>query len=365
MKFVISKEELNGLIGHIQNVVTQKATIPILSNILIEASGSELVITATDLTVGVRCRTEAKVFEEGATTLPAKKFAQLIREITAPHIEFSSTSDDVSKITAGSSHFNLHGINKGEFPVLPDMSGAAQFKIKGEKLQDALFRTAFAVSREDHRPILTGVLMSIDNGTVAFIGTDGKRLAKIEQNIDIDESVSGQYVIPLKAVEEILKISGDDDAIVYVMEDKIAIDTNKSTIITKLLSGSYPDVSRVIPEESDISVTLHREELTSLLRQISLFTPDNNHSVRFVFSDGNLQLAINNAEIGTAKVNMPVNYDGEALQIAFNPAFFLDILRHSKDETVNIGLTDAFNPGVITDTSSALCVIMPMRLHEE
>ena len=149
------------------------------------------------------------------------------------------------------------------------------------------------------------------------------------------------------------------------MDDKIAVDATKNTIITKLLSGSYPDVSRVIPEESDVTVALHREELMSLLRQISLFTPDSNHSVRFIFSDGNLQLAANNAEVGTAKVNMPVNYNGEALQIAFNPGFFLDILRHSKDETVNIGLTDAFNPGVITDTSSALCVLMPMRLHEE
>ncbi|MGM0439676.1 MAG: DNA polymerase III subunit beta [Chlamydiota bacterium] len=365
MKFIISKNELSELIGHIQNVVAQKGSIPILSNFLIEAVGNEIVMTATDLTVGVRCRTEAKVIEEGATTLPAKRFFQLIRELTAPHIEFSCNANDVTQIIAGDSRFHINGMNKSEFPSLPNLSGATQFNIQGEQLKEALFRTAFAVSKEEHRHILTGVLMGIENGNISFVGTDGKRLAKMEQTVTIDPAFSGKFVLPIKAVDEMLKIPSSNNVTIYLMEDRIAIEADKITIITKLLSGEYPDVTRVIPQTAETTITLHREELMSLLRQISLFTPNNDHPVRFIFSDGNLKLSANDAEVGDAKVNMPVNYSGEPLQIAFNPGYFLDILRHSKDETVNIDLIDCYNPGIITDSSTALCVLMPMRLNEE
>ena len=365
MKFIISKKEFCDLIGNIQNVVSQKATIPILSNFLIEAIGSELVLTATDLTVGVRCRTKAKVIEEGATTLPARRFFHLIRELTAPHIEFSSNASEVAEVVAGGSKFHINGMSKSEFPALPDMKEARQLRVSTELLKEALNRTAFSVSREDHRYILTGVLMQIGGGMLTVVGTDGKRLAKLEHSVSIDKDFNGQYVLPLKAVEEIAKIADDEDVSIYLMKDKIAVDASNITIITKLLSGEYPDVNRVIPQNSDIKVSLHREEMTSLLRQISLFTPDVNHSVKFNFESGNLNLTANYTEIGNAKVNMPVNYNGEPLHIAFNPGFFLDILRHSKDETVTLELTDAYNPGIITDSSSALCVLMPMRLHED
>ncbi len=365
MKFVLSRDELSNLIGHIQNVIPPKASVPILSNFLIEAYGNELTLTATDLTVGVRCRTEAKIIENGATTLPAKRFFQLIHELTAPHIEFSCNENEISEIVAGSSHFNLKGMDKSKFPTLPDFTGAAHLSIKGEDLREAMFRTAFAVSRDDHRYILTGVLMHIEKDSITFIGTDGKRLAKIVLAIESDESLNGRYVLPIKAVDEMLKISSSENVTIYFEDNKIAIKTNKIIIVSKLLSGEYPDVNRVIPQNNDISVTLHREELISLLKQILLFTPDADHSVRFTLSNGDLKITANNATVGDAKVNMPVNYTGNLLQIAFNPGFFLDILRHSKDETVDITLTDSYNPGIISDTSDAICVIMPMRLNEE
>lgn len=366
MKFIISKKELGNLIGQIQNVVAQKPTIPILSNLLVEAGNDELVFTATDLTVGMRCFTPAKIVEEGATTIPAKRFFQLIRELTASNVEVHSNGQDVTQVLAGTSHFKLNGKNKTEFPTLPDLTGATQFKIRHEALQEMFFRTSFAVSRDDSRYVLTGVYMQIAEGKATFVGTDGKRLAKAYTTVDIDPSFTGQYILPLKAVEEIIKILGDEgEATVYLMNDKIAVESESSIVITKLLSGDYPNVNRVIPESSDINVTLHREELISLLRQVSLFTTDASCSVRFSFSTGELRLMANNSEIGEGKVSMPVNYEGDNLDIAFNPTFFLDILRHNRDETVSLGITDSYNPGVITDSSTALFVIMPMRLNEE
>ena len=156
MKFVISTQELNYLISKCLNVVSAKMTIPILSNILIEAINDELILTATDLTVGIRCFTDAKILEEGATTLPAKKLAQLVRELTSVNLEITSNANEVTEIVADSSRFKLNGMNKSEFPSLPVVSDATHFKLNQVDLKDMLFRTAFAVSREDNRYVLTG-----------------------------------------------------------------------------------------------------------------------------------------------------------------------------------------------------------------
>jgi DNA polymerase III subunit beta len=376
MKFVISTQELNYLINKCQNVVSQKIAIPILSNFLIEAVNGELIITATDLTVGVRCFTEAKILQEGATTLPAKRFAQLIRELTAVNVEISSDANEITEVVADSSRFKLHGMNKSEFPSLPDVAGAVQFKMKQNELKDLLYRTAFAVSREDNRYVLTGIYMHIANKQATFVGTDGKRLSRAHHPVDVDPSFNGGYIIPIKAVEEVMKnLMDDGDATIYLMQDKIAVSTEDTMIITKLLAGEYPDVNRVIPQSFESIVSLHREELMTLLRQVSLFTADTSHSVRFTFLDGELKLTANTMEVGEGRVSMPVDYKGAKLEIAFNPTFFLDILRHTKGEVVSLAVSDSYNPGLITEkeatagatplTANSLFVLMPMRLNEE
>jgi len=372
MKFVISTQDLNNLVAKCQNVAAQNSTIPILSNLLIEATEGEVILTATDLTVGVRCYKEAKILEEGATTVPAKTFASLTRELTAVNLEVTTNDNDITEIVADSSRFKIHGMNRAEFPSLPELKGATQFTIKQKDLRSMLFRTAFAVSREDNRYTLTGVSLNIDNGKATFVGTDGKRLARTQLDIVLDSSISGRYIIPIKAVEEILKnLTGNDEANVALMPDKIAVEANNTILITKLLSGDYPDIESVIPEKAEVVVTLHREELMTLLRQVSLFTGESMHSVRFSFTDGELKLSVNTTEVGEGKVSMPIDYQGQKIDIAFNPNYFLDILRHSEGETLRIGVTDAFNPGLITyqdkitipsTDTSPLFVLMPMRL---
>lgn len=378
MKFIISTQELNLLLAKVQNIVPAKATIPILGNVLLEAKGGVITLTATDLMVGIRCTTEAKIIEEGATTLPAKKLSQLTKELTSVNLEISTNDHDITEIVAGTSRFLLNGMSKKEFPPLPDLSETERFKIKQSELKDMFFRTAFAVSKEDTRYVLTGVGLRIQGKVATFTGTDGKRLARAHIGVEIDPEFSQNYIVPLKAVDEFTKSLNDEssDATVLLASDKIAIDTGSTLIITKLLQGDYPDVSRVIPEKSEVVLSLHRDELITLLRQVSLFTADSSHSVRFSFLKGELKLSANTSDIGEGKVSMPVNYHGAPLDIAFNPGFFLDILRHSKEETITMGITDPYNPGVIVDrplkedkdsnhASSPLFVIMPMRLNEE
>lgn len=365
MRFVVSKQELVELIRKIQNIVPQNATIPILSHFLIEAETDELVLTATDLTVGTRVYIPAKVKEKGAVSLPSRRFFQLLKELTDANLELSATPGEMASIQAGSSSFRMHSMDKSEYPALPDLKEATQFKISGEILKEMFFRTSFAVSKEDSRYVLTGVLVRIQDGKAIFVGTDGKRLAKTETEVPLPYDFSGEYILPLKAVDEIMKgINDQEEATVYLTEDKVAAESGNGIIITKLLSGDYPDFEQVIATETEIPVILHREELITILRQISLFTSDSSHSVRFTFIPGELILTANSAEIGDAKVSMPVNYHHEKLEIAFNPHFFLDILRHSKDETVSLGISDSYNPGVITDSTQSLFILMPMRLSD-
>ncbi len=365
MKVVISKNALTHLIGKIQNIITSKPAIPILSNVLVEAKDNQLYLKVTDLTTSMLGFSEAKVIEEGAIALPARRFFNLVRELTSPQIKISCLSIDVAEITSISSHFKINGVEKSEFPSLPDITQAIQIPISSTTLKEMLYKTYFSAAKEDSRFVLNGIYMKVNKKIASFISTDGKRISKIYTNIDVDPTFQGSYLLPLKAVEEMIKLLSDEEQMVNLSltQDKIFLETSNLILITKLLAGPYPNVEKAIPLNNSISMILHREELITLLRQISLFVPDPSDSIRFIFDQGQLQLTTTNAEIGEATVSMPVDYSKEKLEVAFNPFYFIDILRHSKDETITFSIQDAYNPGVITDSTTATFVIMPMRLN--
>lgn len=363
MKVQMHRADFVRLIGKIQSIVPVKPSIPILANVLIEAENDQLIISATDLTVSMRVFGAARVDEAGGITLPAKRLFQLVRELTTPEIVIETSSPEVAVIHAGSSNFRIQGMHQSEYPELPDLSEGYQLHFKSESLKEMLLRTAFAAARDDSRQVLNGVLLQKANSLATFIGTDGKRLARNKVEIETDSTESGSYILPIKAVEEIVKITDGESVKLILMPEKLAIETDSVTLITKLIAGQYPDVTRVIPQKSENTITLHRDELIALLRQVSLFTSDESNSVRFSFAEGALHLTATNGSVGEGKVSMPVNYSGPKLEIAFNPHYFLDILRHVKDETVNFEVSDSYNPGLVTDSSKAEFVIMPMRLE--
>ena len=375
MKFLMSRSELCTLVNSVQNIVALRPPMPILNNILVDASDSKVTLTATDLTVGIRCSATAKVLEPGSTTLPARRFASLLKELNVSYVEVSSNEKEVSQVVADFATFRLPGMPKGDFPALPDLSGAQRVIVKQKDLKDGLFRTAFAVSLEEDRYILTGVSLNITEDAALFVGTDGKRLARATIPVQADGRLSYSCVIPAKAVNELAKnlSDGDESATLYLLPDKIAVETATRLVLTKLLSGEYPDVERVIPAQSNCVVALHREELSALLRQVSLFIIEDHVSVRCTLHEGSLQLAANAADIGEGKVSMPINYTGARFDIAFNPIHFLDVLRHSRGEFVYMGIQDSFNPIILSDTEfgtvtdpcpSPLFILMPLRLSE-
>ena len=365
MKVIIARNLLVELIGIIQGVIPLKAPIPILSNLLIEASEGKLIMSGTDLTISIRSQISCQVIKEGAITLPARRFFQLIREMTTLDIEIEANTDDIAHIKSAAAEFRIHGIHKSEFPSFPDLSRGLSFTIDSSTFKEMLSKSTFAAAREDSRHVLNSIFMHLENNMATFIGTDGKRLAKINTPISWDKDQTAKsYLIPLKACEEMIKLSqGNISISLYLLPDKIGMKVDSTWLITNLLSGEYPDVQRIIPTQTEKKLALHREELMSLLKQIALFTSEKNHSVHFNFKKGELILTANNAELGHGKVSMSVDYFEEPFEVAFNPFFFHDILRHSKDEIVYFSLTNAYNPGLITDSTTANFVIMPMRLN--
>ncbi|MCB1119424.1 MAG: DNA polymerase III subunit beta [Chlamydiia bacterium] len=373
MKFTISTQELAYLLNKVQNVVPAKATMPVLSNFLLEAKDNCVYLTGNDMTVGIRCWTEAKVEKPGVTTLPIRRMAQLMREITAVNVEISTDDNNCTTIVANTSVFKIHGMSPQEFPELPKMEGASSFKIKQNELKEILYRTSFAISKDENRYVLQGVHMQLDEGTVRFETADGKRLARAWVSLGPSEKPrAGSYIIPIKAVDEITKnLREEGDAIVYLLEDKIGVVVETTMAVSKLLIGDYPDVSQFIPKESKTHITLHCEELSTLLRQVALFTGEATPSAKFSFSDGELKISANAKEVGEGHVNMPVNYRGEPLEVAFHPLFFLEIIKRIKGETLTLSLVDGFNPGLVTHADqriggevipNPMYVMMPMKI---
>ncbi len=365
MKLVISRLDLLNLITKIQAVIPSKPALPVLNNVLLEAIDDQLILSATDLTVSMRAYTNAKVEEQGSIALPAKKFFQLVREITTPQVEIQTTTSEIALINAGTSHFKMSGMNKSEFPTLPDFEGGISLMLDNSLLKEMLVRSSFSAARDDNRQVLKGILFQYREKLATFVGTDGKRLARLFADIEFGEGQVGSYVLPLKAVEEIIALLDvkDQKSKLTLLPDKISIETDNILLITKLLNGQYPDVDRIIPQKSAAPVALHREELISLLRQVSLFTKDQSSAVRFTLTSGELHLAAMGGDIGEGKVSMVANYGGPHLEMAFNPHFFIDILRHSKDEVVQLSFIDGYNPLLITDSTNAHFVLMPMRLE--
>jgi DNA polymerase III subunit beta len=370
MKFSIAREAFTDLVGRVQNILPplhRAAAVPVFSHLLLEATpDGQLAVTATDLIMGMRHVVPAKVIEPGVAALPGRRLFHLLRELTAGQVLVQCTGTG-AEIQADSSRFRLNIMDGSLYPRLPDLTGARHVRLSQKALRELLQRTLFAVAREEggSHSILTGLLLRLRDGALTAVGTDGKRLAKTSCTVGLD-GLAGDTVVPSKAAEEMAKILGpvDEDAVLHFMQDRIALEAGGGTVVTKLLSESYPDVDRVIPKKATHTVVLHRQELITLLRQVALFTSDAHGSVRLSLSPGELTLNANSSEVGEGRVSMPVDYQATPLEIAFNPSYLLDILRHSGDETVNLQLIDSFNPGVFKDSSASVYVVMPMRLSK-
>ena len=363
MKFRIARDAFLDSLQQVQHVVSTRTTLPILSNVLIEATDGSLRLTTTDLDVGVSGTVEAEVSKEGSTTLPVKRLVSIIRELPAAEVEISVDAKDVASITCGPCFFKIIGLAHGEFPPLPNFKEAKQYKIPQKLLRDSLKKTSYAISNDETRYVLNGIFTAFKAGKLTFVATDGRRLAMVENDLEFPASHETDFIIPTKAVQELQRLLADEgDAIAKLTDNQISFEIGRNLIVSKLIEGNYPNDRQVIPAETRETLSIGREKLLETARRVSLLSSEKSNSVKLVVGNGNIDVTANSPDIGEAKESMPVNYTGKEIAIAFNPEFLMAPLRNLEDDEIQLDLIDEMSPGVLRGSGAFLYVIMPMRV---
>jgi DNA polymerase-3 subunit beta len=363
MKFSVSKEKLLEGLQTVQNVVSTRTTLPILSNVLLHASDGILRLTTTDLDVGVCGSVEAQIEKPGATTLPARRLATIVRELPASDIQVEVDSKNVASIRCGQSFFKILGLPEEEFPPLPRFEDAKEFKLAQKDLRDGLKKTSYAISSDETRYVLNGILFSFKENKLTMVATDGRRLALVDIEVEFPRSHEVEIIIPTKCVTELARLVGEQgDVKMKVGENQVAFEVDGTLLVSKLIEGNYPNYRQVIPAEARERVTLERELFHNAVHRVSLLASDKSNSVKLVFSKNNIEIAANTPDVGEAHESLPVTYKGKDFSIAFNPDFLMAPLRNLTNDEVYLDLIDEMSPGVIKISTPFLYVLMPMRI---
>jgi DNA polymerase III subunit beta len=365
MKFRISKEAFQAGLRQVLNVVNSRVTLPILSNVLIEARGSELIFTTTDLDVGIVGRVDAEIDAEGAVTLPARKLATIVNELPAADVSVVVDSQNVAEIKCGPSRFKIMGLSADEFPPLPDLAEASEFTLTQPALRDGLKKTGYAISTDETRYVLNGIFHSFKDAKLTLVATDGRRLAMVDFDVEFPASQEVDFILPTKAVNEIQRLLGDQGEVrIRVTANQVMFELNKNVLFSKLVDGTYPNFRQVIPGPAKHRVTLDREPLLKTVQRVSLLASDKASSIKMSLSEDNIDLLASSADLGEAQESIAVKYSGKPMVLAFNPEYLMAPLRNLTTDEIHLDLIDEMNPGVVRINEPFLYVIMPMRVNQ-
>lgn len=364
MKIRVAKDKMLEGLQQVQSVISTRTTLPILQNVLLQAGKSKLELSTTDLDVGITCQIEAQVSEEGGTTLPARRLLSIFRELPSHEIDLEIDSKDIAAIRSGQSFFKINGLSKDEFPPFPKLENAKQITIEQALLKDMFKKTSYAISHDETRYVLNGVLMSFKEKKLTMVATDGRRLALTESDLEFAKSQEIDIIIPTKTLNEMQRLLTDEgDITLFLTENKIRLEFDGTVLVSKLIEGNYPNYRQVIPGETKERITLERETFFNTLRRVSLLTSEKSSSVKLNFNKDTLTLSANTPEIGEARETLPIKYRGKELTIAFNPEYIMDALKNLSSDEIHMDFVDELSPGVMRiDTASFLYVIMPMRI---
>jgi len=373
MKFKINRDHFSNGLAQVLNVVGSKATMPILSNVLIEAEKDHISLTTTNLDLGIRCKIKAEVKETGSVTLPVKRLATIVRELPNIDVTFDATPNHQVKLTSGGSTFRIMGIGKEEFPPLPEFGDDKSFTLEQAELTAMIKSVSYAQSSDETRYILNGVYFNFRDGKLSLVATDGRRLALISKELEVPAESAGSIILPAKTVSELTRMLDKGEKLKIAFNDRRAsfqINTDKDSsglvdsiyLYSKVVEGNYPNYQQVIPKETHQRIKLERELFLQCVHRAALVTSEKSNSVKIKLTSNLLEITAQSPDFGEAHESMAIAYSGPDLQVAFNPAFVLDPLKALTKDEVFFELKDEVSPGVFKTLESFICVIMPVRL---
>jgi len=369
MEFAISKGDLVRELSLSQGVVEKKTTIPILSNVLLEAGSDRITLTATDLELGIRCACPAKVKKEGSGTIPARKLLDYVRLLPDADLNVKFLENHWASITCGRSRTRIAGMSRESFPELPQMPEViAEIPVK--LLAAMISRTAFAISLEESRFTLNGALLVLREDAATMVATDGHRLAFVEAS---SPAIGKPFraLVPKKAMAEISRLaeeSGPESKIRFAGdENHLFFQFGERLLITRKLTGNFPDYERVLPKDNIHTAKLNRDEIRSAIERVSQFADERSRAIRVQFAAGEVKIFSSSVETGESEESVPSEYGGPDMEIGFNARYLLDFLGATNQEQVAFELKDQKSAGELRPVSDQAqdqyrYVVMPMRI---
>ena len=362
MKFKVDKSVLMGAIQTVQNVIITKATLPILSNILIEAQQGQLRLTATDLDIGISCVIPVDTQEPGAITLPAKRFSDIIKELPVDSVNITAKKNNQVNIETELCQFRIMGLAREEFPRLPEFKDKEAIRLDQPLLKQMLGLTSFAVSIDESRYILNGILFKINKNNLTLVATDGKRLAIIEKKINSSPEKEISIIVPIKTIHELSRNLQEEGELSLILGGNQALfDLGSVVVISRLIEGEFPDYKQVVPPVSDNKVKVEREQFLLAVKRASLLSTPDYQAVKLEAFKNKLVISKSTPDVGESREELKVAYQGRELAIGFNPAYLIDVLKNLAEESVELELTDTEKPGVIR-INGYIYIVLPMRL---
>jgi DNA polymerase-3 subunit beta len=375
MKFKINQDHFSNGLQQVLNVVGSRATMPILSNVLIEAEEGHISLTTTNLDLGIRCRIKADVSEPGGITLPVRKLATIVRELPQNEVFIETGDNNQAKITSGGSLFKIMGISTEEFPPLPTFENRHVFELSQTEIVSMLKSVSYGQSNDENRYILNGVYFNFADAKLTLVATDGRRLALTALDTEISEDNAGSLILPAKTVAELERLMGKGEKVKIAFNDRqaafeISIDDTGDTglvdhlyLVSKIVEGNYPNYRQVIPKETEHRVKIERELMLECVHRAALVTSDKSNSVKLKMSKNLLEISGSSSEFGESHESMAIAYDGPEVQVAFNPQFLMEPLKALTKDEVFFEFKDELSPGLFKTLDNFICVIMPLRLN--
>ncbi len=365
MEVVLDRDAFLKGLQMVQNIVEPRQTLPILANVLVEADGDAVTVTATDLEVGARVSIPARVPSKGAITVSARKLGEIVKELPAAALTFRVGDNAAVNLRCGGVSYKLVGLAPDDFPPVVPPSPTTMITLQAKALRDMLAQTSFAISHDETRYALNGVLFVIESKEIRLVATDGHRLAVAVQTLaSAAPTMTG--IVPRKAVMEVARVlGGSEDVKLAITENQFLLEMTNFVMTARLIEGQFPNYDAVIPKAHPGRLALSRGGFASALRRVAVMADDRNKPVKLTLAPAALRLSASSQELGEAEETLDVDYAGEELAIAFNSRYILDALGPVETDTVFFEFKDALSPGVVrsgADGEGYRCVIMPMRI---
>ena len=368
MKVTSSREKLLEGLTAVAATIPTKTTLPVLSNLLVETTERGIRLSGTDLDIAVSIEIAAEVDAPGAITIPAKRLMEIVRELPPAPIKLASAGEQRITLESGRSKFKLLGLPKDEFPAFPSIKFTNPWKIRSSEVQKLIAHTAFAVSVEESRPILNGVLWELRKDLMRMVATNGHRLAKMDVPIDAANAPASDLIVPPKALEQVRRLFPAEEELEIARGDNhIGFRSPFTAVFTRLIEGPYPNYEQVIPKDNDKVAVADKVALASALKRMSVIASDQTHRIRLSFNSGMLKFSVQTPDLGEAQDELPIRYTGDQLDIGFNASYLLEILRYIPTDEVRMTFkaperAATLEPEGWKDPASYMCLVMPLRL---